>query len=288
MMNTLTVYAISISACAFGLDALLLYRQMHIAPWDLEPTEPDLEALKQAYEEPAQVAETEPLVPKHRSTSPNPVEPTSYGAIPTEKDQDDVLPLDQSSSTEWPPPDAPRWLFGLKRSQYFLSPAERPPIFSRWYHIFKFLWPMLIVQEFLTPRPNPNQRELHPQANISILLFMFTPAIKLALGLLLYSDLDSKHPQSGFTRLLTSVEAWGIIIFIVFNNGIYWRSKSCGRVSGPWMGRLRILVSAAMALGLWVGACISSKWRWNDFKTGGLPLAIVVGMSYGLAWERWV
>ncbi|KAL8989735.1 MAG: hypothetical protein Q9169_008294, partial [Polycauliona sp. 2 TL-2023] len=43
-MDPLSSIAITVSACAFGLDVLLLYRQMHIAPWDQLPPDTDPEA----------------------------------------------------------------------------------------------------------------------------------------------------------------------------------------------------------------------------------------------------
>ena len=54
------------------------------------------------------------------------------------------------------------------------------------------------------------------------------------------------------------------------------------------MGRLRMLLFAMMAVAIWVGAWRANMWDWGLFGTTGLPLAVLVGMSYGLAWERWV
>ncbi|KAL8917391.1 MAG: hypothetical protein Q9172_005876 [Xanthocarpia lactea] len=298
-MEPLSILAVIVLACAFGLDLLLVYRQFHIAPWELEISEADPEAGKEAptpssltpgvqrlTNQDAALNESSPLRPN--------AEPT-YDTLPTEEKaiQDEPLSLTSPPPpSEWPPPDAPRWIFGFKFSQKFLSPAERPPIFSRWYHGFKLLWPSHIVDEFFTPRPNPNAREPHPQANVSLFLCMGTILAKIMLVLFLSVSLDDnaldEDRRIGTMTAVGIGEAWLVVFHILLHNSIYWRSRGFGGVAGKTMGRLRMLLFAMTAVAIWVGVWSANMWDWGLFGAMGLPLAVLVGMSYGLAWERWV
>lgn len=291
-MDALTAVAVTISLCAFGMDVLLLYRQMHIAPWDLESPEPDVEAPKEESETSTAVLAAEPLVQTGTAGEIAPLNHTaatsSYGSVPVEKAPNNVQPLTSTNSQEWPYPDAPRWFLGLKRSQLFLSPAERPPIFSRWYHVFKLLWPRLIVQGFLIPRPHPQPqvRKWHPQKDTSFCLFFFSTIIKILLALVVSLSITSKDPPSSW--ILATIEGWLAIAVFICSPSIYWKSKGCGIISGLYMGRLRVALFAAMGMGLWVAVWTKRSWDWKLFEYQGLPMAMLVGMSYGIAWERWV
>ena len=291
-MDTLTAVAVTTSACAIGLDVLLLYRQMHIAPWDHESPEPDVEAPKEETETSTAVFAAEPLVQAGTTDEIAPLNPaaavSSYGSLPIEKATANVQTPTSTNSLEWPPPDAPRWFLGLKRSQMFLSPAERPPIFSRWYHVFKLLWPMLIVQEFLTPRPHPDQPKWHPQKDTSSWLFVLSTA-KVVLALLVSVSITSKDtPPSGVLMVVASIEGWLAIAVFICSPSIYWKSKGWGKLSGLYMGRLRMALFAAIGIGIWVAVWTKRSWDWKLFSYQGLPMAMLVGMSYGIAWERWV
>ncbi|KAL8920347.1 MAG: hypothetical protein Q9208_006318 [Pyrenodesmia sp. 3 TL-2023] len=300
-MEPLSILAVIVLACAFCLDLLLLYRQFHIAPWELEISEADPEAGKEAPKvlplaklPRAQRLTNQDSAP-NESTPLRPNAESTNGALPTEEKTVKDEPLPSTSpppASEWPPPDAPRWIFGFKFSQRFLSPAERPPIFSRWYHGFKILWPPLITEELLTPRPHPNAREPHPQFVISLFLGMGTIAIKILMVLLLYCFLDDnatgEDRRVGKMAVLGICEAWLAVVVILCHNGLYWRSRGFGGVAGKTMGRLRMLLFAIPVVALWVGAWGANMWDWRLFGTTGLPFAVLVGMSYGLAWERWV
>ncbi|KAL8857729.1 MAG: hypothetical protein Q9178_005764 [Gyalolechia marmorata] len=297
-MEPLSILAVIVLACAFGLDLLLLYRQFHIAPWELEISEADPEAGKEAPTSSSQNPRVQPL--PNQDSAPNESSPlrlnaeSTYDTLLTEEKavQDELLSsTSPPPPSEWPPPDAPRWIFGFKFSQKFLSPAERPPIFSRWYHGFKLLWPPLIANEFLTRRPHPNPRELHPQVTISILLCMGTIVVKIMMVLLLSTSLHdnaSGEDTMGTMAVVVIYEAWLAVFYILFQDGLYWRSRGFGGVAGKTMGRVRMLLFAMTAVAIWVGVWSANMWDWTLFGTVGLPFAMLVGMSYGLAWERWV
>ncbi|KAL8911769.1 MAG: hypothetical protein Q9171_003102 [Xanthocarpia ochracea] len=298
-MEPLSILAVIVLACAFGLDLLLLYRQFHIAPWELEISEADPEDGKEAPTPSSQNPGVQQLT--NQDSAPNessPLRPnaeSTYDALPTEEKAVQDEPLSSTSPpppSEWPPPDAPRWIFGLKFSQRFLSPAERPPIFSKWYHGFKLLWPTLITNEFLTPRPNPNAHEPHPQITISLFCCMGTIIIKILMILLLSVSLDNNASDEdrpiGKMAVLGICEAWLAVLVILCHNGLYWRSRGFGGVAGKTMGRLRMLLFAMTAVAVSLGAWSANMWDWRQFGTVGLPFAVLVGMSYGLAWERWV
>lgn len=297
-MDPLTAIAVTISAGSFGVDALMLYRQIYYGPWYLDTTDADLEAFKADPVQSTQTLETRDL---DRDSTPNEVSPLSsttapsYDSISTEKALEDLPRPTPSTSPEWRPADVPRWFLGLKRSQYFLSPAERPPIFSKWYHYFNLLWPILIVNEFLTRRSNPSQRDLHPQAEISLILCFGLTSLKLVLGIFLELALDPEPPKDissdTISRLgsrLGMVEAWVGVLHVLCYNGIYWRSRGFGIVPGKLMGRFRVMLFAAMTVGMWVAVWTAREWEWRNFWMMGLPFAMLVGMSYGVAWERWL
>ena len=299
-MEPLSILAVIVLACAFGLDLLLVYRQFHIAPWELGISEADPEAGKEAPTPSSQAPGVQRLT--NQDSAPNESSPlcpnaeSTCDALPTEEKAVQDEPPSSTSPpppSEWPPPDAPRWIFGLKFSQQFLSPAERPPIFSKWYHGFKLLWPPHITNEFFTPRPNPNAREPHQQVIYSINLVMGTIGMKILMVLFLYASLDDNVSDEdrlfGKTMVVVGIcEAWLGVMVILCHNGLYWRSRGFGGVGGKTMGRLRMLLFAMMAVAIWVGAWRANMWDWGLFGTTGLPLAVLVGMSYGLAWERWV
>ncbi|KAL8724883.1 MAG: hypothetical protein Q9166_007687 [cf. Caloplaca sp. 2 TL-2023] len=267
-------------------------------------TEIDLEASKEEREISSQPRDAQQETPIQNPPAGNEstplLNPSNASTCDTERNekalQDDIQDPTSSSptSTEWPPTDAPKWfwLFGWKFSQRFLSPAERPPVFSRWYHILKILWPPLIMDQFLTPRPNPNQRELHPQAAISILMCMGTVLVKLAMGLLLYcalhlggdanQDQREHHVWDDNGIRLGLAEAWTVILFIFCYNPLYWRS------GGKLMARLRLSFFVVIAFGMWVAAWRASAWEWRAFWVLGMPFSALVSISYGIALERWV
>ncbi|KAL8690762.1 MAG: hypothetical protein Q9218_003866 [Villophora microphyllina] len=265
---------------------------MHIAPWNLETSEPDPEIAK---EEPAASIQT-PGVHETVPIESSPLRPnteSTYDSISDEEKETSAVthsPASPPPSTEWPPPDAPRWIFGFKFSQKFLSPSERPPIFSKWYHVFKLLWPVLIMDQLLTLRPNPNIRDPHPQATLSGILCIGTMVVKLALGLMfaLAPLSGSKKLSSPDMTWLGIAEAWGAILIIFYHDGLYWKSRGWGALSGRMAARLRLSFFVTMSVGLWVGVWIARAWDWRDFGLFGLPFAVLVGMSYGLALERWV
>ena len=298
-MEPLSILAVIVFACAVGLDLLLLYRQLHIAPWELEISEADPEAGKEAPTPSSQLSGVQRL--PNQDSAPNESSPlclnaeSTYDAVPMEEKAAQDEPLSSTSPplpSEWPPPDAPRWILGFKFSQHFLSPAERPPIFSKWYHGFKLLWPPLIVDQLFIPRTNPNAPKPHPQHIISILLWMGTTVIKILMVLLLSASLDDNASDedrlTGKSAVLGICEAWLAVLVILCHNGLYWRSRGFGGVGGMTMGRLRMLLFAMTAVAILVGAWNANMWDWRRFGIVGLPFALLVGMSYGLAWERWV
>ena len=286
-MDPVTAFATGASVCAIAIDALLLHRQRTVGPWYLDAQKQDVESSCTGNATTPPTSEN-PEIPQdptpHESSPLISSSAPSYDAPTIEKAEASNPVPPATSQSEWPPSNAPRWLFGLKRSQYFLSPAERPPIFGHWYSYFKLLWPPLIVQEFLTPRPNPNLRKLHPQAGKSILLCFNPIMFKLLLPSLLY--LESQPDPSLFLKVVGVAEAWLLIVWMLCDSGIYWKSQGYGSVSGGTMARLRMMLWISMVIGIWVGAWVARDWAWHDFWTLGLPFAILVGMSYGLAWER--
>ncbi|KAL8675662.1 MAG: hypothetical protein Q9224_007427, partial [Gallowayella concinna] len=195
MMDPLTTIAVTVSASAFVLDVLLCYRQFHVAPWKQESPEADPEAAKAEREPSSQTIDIQPNQNQslNESSPVNPSNVVTYETSCAEEEksaQDEIQRLNSPAPDPiWPPPDAPKWfwLFGWERSQRFLSPSERPPIFSKWYHYLKILWPVQIMDEILVLRPNPNQREVHPQATLSGMLCGGTVTMKLALGLVVSS-----------------------------------------------------------------------------------------------------
>ena len=289
-MDPITAFAVGTSVCAIGIDALLLHRQRTVGPWyldapkqeDLESSSADNATIPPPSEYPEAPQDSTPHESSPLLSTPSP----SYSITPTEKSPTTTLSPASANPSAWPhpPPDAPRWLFGLKRSQYFLSPSERPPIFGHWYSYFKLLWPPLIVNQFLTPRLNPNLREPHPQAGKSMSLCFGAIMFKVLLPLLLY--LESCPDPSLFLKVVGVAEAWMFIVWVMCDGGIYWKSQNYGRVSGAIMARLRLMLWICVAVGMWVGVWVARAWEWHDFWTLGLPFAIIVGMSYGLAWER--
>ena len=107
---------------------------------------------------------------------------------------------------------------------------------------------------------------------------------KVLLLLLLY--LESCPDPSLFLKVVGVAEAWMFIVWVMCDGGIYWKSQTYGRVSGAIMARLRLMLWICVTVGMWVGVWVARAWEWHGFWTLGLPFAIIVGMSYGLAWER--
>ncbi|KAI4233630.1 MAG: hypothetical protein L6R40_007008 [Gallowayella cf. fulva] len=303
MMDPLAIIAVTISACAFGVDVLLLYRQMHVKPWNTESPEADPEAAKEAPEAIDQSRGVKPIL----NDDPNPVESSPLNS--TTVSAYDTLSLEEksppdapespsnSASTPWPPPDAPKWFwyFGWKTSQRFLSPAERPPVFSRWYHGFKILYPPLIIRQLLIPRPNPNMRELHPQEEISIGLFMGTISVKLLLIIMLGLASGVWDKEYGTSTMYKSLiywlgmfDTWCLILWIFFRRQMYWKTRAWGNVSGIQIARLRMLFCATVGIGLWTLAWRTTGLEWKQFGNVGMTYGVLVGLSYGIAWERWV
>lgn len=80
---------------------------------------------------------------------------------------------------------------------------------------------------------------------------------------------------------------WFVVAWIVYQGGVYWRSPGWGRVSGVWMGRARVMLCAAVGVGLWMGVYYTRGLDLRDWAME-MPFEMLVGMSYGVAWEKWV
>ena len=299
-MDPLTGTVVAVSAFSVVLDILVCYRQLHKKPWDPELPASDCEALKEEGLQPSDTAISPILPPSTDSDEISPLDATStvtYDTI-SEKDEPpaDVVVPTPSSPAEWPPADAPKWFwfFGTDASRYFLSPAERGPIFTRWYHLFRILSPSFIQSYILVPRKNPNAPKPHPQAELSILLSGGIILMKLLLAVVAYTVLflETNEDESGFGGLFLVVmliEAWGAILVILFNSKIYWRSNRRSKtLSSKLLARCRLLLPAVVTTAMWWGVWTSRRWDLAVFRIEGLPFAILVGMSYGITCERLV
>ena len=299
-MDPLTSTAIAVSAFSFVLDILVCYRQLHKKPWDPELPISDCEALK---EEGLQASDTiiSPILPPSTDSDENsPLNATSTVTYDTISEKDttsaEIVDTTPSPPAEWPPADAPKWFwfFGTDHSRYFLSPAERGPIFSKWYHGFRVLLPIFVQRYVLVPRKNPNAPKPHPQAETSGMLCAGLIAMKFALGipvalLLFVEQKEGEKGFGGFTKVVLLIEAWAILLVILFNNKIYWRSnRRSDTLSNNLLARCRLLLPAVATTAMWWGVWTSKGWDPAIFRIEGLPFAIFVGMSYGITYERLV
>ena len=265
-MDLLTGSAIAVSAFSVVLDILVCYRQLHEKPWHTKLPASDCEALKEEGLQASHTTSSTSSLLSPSSTDLGEDSPLNASSIVTydtisEKDttQNNTVCSAPSPPAEWPPADAPKWFwfFGTDRSRYFLSPTERGPIFSKWYHGFRVLSPTFVQGYVLVPRENPNAAKLHPQAELSGMLCGGLILMKLGLGifaaLLLFAERkEGEKGRGGFTMVALSIEAWAIILIILFVNKIYWRSiRGNNTLSNKLLARCRLLLPVVATTALW-------------------------------------
>lgn len=83
-------------------------------------------------------------------------------------------------------------------------------------------------------------------------------------------------------------DTWCLILWIFFRRQMYWKTRAWGNVSGIQIARLRMLFCATVGIGLWTLAWRTTGLEWKQFGNVGMTYGVLVGLSYGIAWERWV
>ena len=93
---------------------------------------------------------------------------------------------------------------------------------------------------------------------------------------------------SKYMECLLVMISWCTVLFVVCHKDIHWKSRGFASLPGQGMRRLRTSLAAAMAAGLGVGIWTTLPLNCSSFGAMGLPFALLVGISYGVAWEGWI